>query len=169
MTEIVNKYPVGIQTFQNLREGEYLYVDKTKYIVDFRKKGMKYVFLSRPRRFGKSIHLGILKGFYSVFNIHRHRKQHTQTLQVSYFVSVNMILATLFLTQHHSPKRIFYVFCIENLQNSPKIVQCVWKRSEGYVGKNLCMTLHPDWKAKATHSLQSSPKPTILTQCLTLG
>lgn len=38
MEEIVNKYPVGIQTFDNIREGHYLYVDKTKYIVDFRKK-----------------------------------------------------------------------------------------------------------------------------------
>ena len=64
MTEIVNKYPVGIQTFQNLREGEYLYVDKTKYIVDFRKKGMKYVFLSRPRRFGKSLFASTLQSYF---------------------------------------------------------------------------------------------------------
>ena len=64
MTEIVNKYPVGIQTFQNLREGEYLYVDKTKYIVDFRKKGMKYVFLSRPRRFGKSLLASTLQAYF---------------------------------------------------------------------------------------------------------
>ena len=64
MTEIVNKYPVGIQTFQNIREGEYLYVDKTKYIVDFRKKGMKYVFLSRPRRFGKSLFASTLQSYF---------------------------------------------------------------------------------------------------------
>lgn len=51
MAKIVNLYPVGIQTFSNIREGNYLYVDKTKYIVDFREKKMKYVFLSRPRRF----------------------------------------------------------------------------------------------------------------------
>ena len=45
MTEIVNRYPVGIQTFGNIREGHYLYVDKTPYIVDFRKKKrMKYLF-----------------------------------------------------------------------------------------------------------------------------
>ena len=55
MVEIVNKYPVGIQTFEYIIEGNYLYVDKTKYIVDFRTKGMKYIFLSRPRRFGKSL------------------------------------------------------------------------------------------------------------------
>ena len=55
MARHVNYYPVGIQTFEKLREDHYLYVDKTKYIVDFRKKKMSYVFLSRPRRFGKSL------------------------------------------------------------------------------------------------------------------
>ena len=64
MTEIVNKYPVGIQTFSNLREGNYLYVDKTKYIVDFRSKGMKYIFLSRPRRFGKSLFASTLQAYF---------------------------------------------------------------------------------------------------------
>ena len=64
MNEIVNKYPVGIQTFENIREGNYLYVDKTKYIVDFRTKGMKYIFLSRPRRFGKSLFASTLQAYF---------------------------------------------------------------------------------------------------------
>ena len=55
MVKIVNKYPVGIQTFEKIREKGYLYIDKTQYIVDFREKGMKYVFLNRPGRFGKSL------------------------------------------------------------------------------------------------------------------
>ena len=63
MEEIVNKYPVGIQTFEKIREGHYLYVDKPKYIVDFRKKGMSYVFLSRPRRFGKSLFASTLDAY----------------------------------------------------------------------------------------------------------
>ena len=53
MAKIVNKYPVGIQTFEKIRENGYLYIDKTQYIVDFREKKMSYIFLSRPRRFGK--------------------------------------------------------------------------------------------------------------------
>ena len=64
MGEIVNKYPVGIQSFANIREGNYLYVDKTKYIVDFRRKGMCYVFLSRPRRFGKSLFASTLQAYF---------------------------------------------------------------------------------------------------------
>ena len=64
MAKIVNFYPVGIQTFSNIREGNYLYVDKTKYIVDFREKKMKYVFLSRPRRFGKSLFASSLQAYF---------------------------------------------------------------------------------------------------------
>ncbi len=64
MVKIVNKYPVGIQTFANIREDGYLYVDKTKYIVDFLVKGMKYVFLSRPRRFGKSLFASTLQAYF---------------------------------------------------------------------------------------------------------
>ena len=65
MEEIVNKYPVGIQTFDDIRNGHYLYVDKTKYIVDFRRKGMKYIFLNRPRRFGKSLFASTLDAYFS--------------------------------------------------------------------------------------------------------
>ncbi len=64
MAEIVNCYPVGVQTFEKIREENYLYVDKTKYIVDFRKKKMTYIFLSRPRRFGKSLFASTLQAYF---------------------------------------------------------------------------------------------------------
>jgi len=48
------KLPIGIQTFEKLRERGYLYVDKTKYLVDLIDRGEIY-FLARPRRFGKSL------------------------------------------------------------------------------------------------------------------
>ena len=64
MAKMVNFYPVGIQTFSNIREGNYLYIDKTQYIVDFREKKMKYVFLSRPRRFGKSLFASTLQAYF---------------------------------------------------------------------------------------------------------
>ena len=65
MAKIVNKYPVGIQTFEKIRENGYLYIDKTKYIVDFREKQMSYVFLSRPRRFGKSLFASTLQAYFA--------------------------------------------------------------------------------------------------------
>ena len=64
MAEIANCYPVGIQTFEKIRNGHYLYVDKTPYIVDFRKKQMSYIFLSRPRRFGKSLFASTLQAYF---------------------------------------------------------------------------------------------------------
>ena len=48
------KYPIGIQTFRNIVEGGYLYIDKTGFVHDL-DENYKYVFLSRPRRFGKSL------------------------------------------------------------------------------------------------------------------
>ncbi len=64
MTDIVNCYPVGVQTFDIIRKEGYLYVDKTKYIADFRQKKMRYVFLSRPRRFGKSLFASTLQAYF---------------------------------------------------------------------------------------------------------
>ncbi len=58
------KYPIGIQDFRELRKGGYVYVDKTKHIHRILTSG-KYFFLSRPRRFGKSLLLSTIKELYS--------------------------------------------------------------------------------------------------------
>lgn len=60
------RYPIGIQTFSEIRERNYLYIDKTQYLVDFIDKGYKYVFLSRPRRFGKSLFASMIHAYYEV-------------------------------------------------------------------------------------------------------
>ncbi len=57
------KYPVGIETFSELIEEGYVYVDKTEYIHRLIERG-KYYFLSRPRRFGKSLLLSTIKSFF---------------------------------------------------------------------------------------------------------
>ena len=48
------KYPIGIQTFEEIRNGGYVYIDKTAQVFRLASEG-KYYFLSRPRRFGKSL------------------------------------------------------------------------------------------------------------------
>ena len=58
------RYPIGIQTFSEIRERNYLYIDKSQYLVDFIDKGYKYVFLSRPRRFGKSLFASMIHAYY---------------------------------------------------------------------------------------------------------
>ena len=54
------KLPVGIETFSELREEGYVYVDKTQYIHKLVNEGKPY-FLSRPRRFGKSLLLSTME------------------------------------------------------------------------------------------------------------
>ena len=57
------KYPVGIQSFEEIRRGKYLYVDKTALLHVLVNKG-KYYFFSRPRRFGKSLMVSTLKAYF---------------------------------------------------------------------------------------------------------
>ena len=59
----MKKLPIGIQTFENLITEGYLYVDKTHFIQSLTGQG-KYYFLSRPRRFGKSLLLSTIKAAY---------------------------------------------------------------------------------------------------------
>ena len=57
------KYPVGVETFSEIIEGEYAYVDKSEVIYQLSQSG-KYFFLSRPRRFGKSLMLSTLEAYF---------------------------------------------------------------------------------------------------------
>ena len=58
------KYPLGIQTFAKMIEGNYLYVDKTDLVYDVANR-YTYVFLSRPRRFGKSLLTSTFEAYFS--------------------------------------------------------------------------------------------------------
>ncbi|MCC8112455.1 MAG: AAA family ATPase [Bacteroidales bacterium] len=57
------KYPIGIQNFKNLRKGGFVYVDKTAYIYDLA-HNRPCCFLSRPRRFGKSLLLSTMEAYF---------------------------------------------------------------------------------------------------------
>ena len=65
MTETRNRrLPVGIQSFEEIREGGYLYVDKTDIVWQLANRGKKYNYLSRPRRFGKSVLVDTLEAYF---------------------------------------------------------------------------------------------------------
>ena len=59
----LQKLPIGIQTFSNIRKENYIYIDKTKEAYELI-ENYKYVFLSRPRRFGKSLFLDTLRNIF---------------------------------------------------------------------------------------------------------
>ncbi len=63
MEEKRRRLPIGVQSFVKLRTGGFIYVDKTRYIYDLTRNSSQY-FLSRPRRFGKSLFLSTLKAYW---------------------------------------------------------------------------------------------------------
>ena len=60
---MAKKYPIGIQDFEKLRKEGYYYIDKTSYVYDLVEKG-NYYFLSRPRRFGKSLLISTIEAYF---------------------------------------------------------------------------------------------------------
>ena len=58
-------YPIGLQTFSELRTRKnYVYIDKTEYVYRMTNSDAKYIFLSRPRRFGKSLLVSTLHSYF---------------------------------------------------------------------------------------------------------
>ena len=65
MQQQQRRYPIGIQTFSEIREKNYIYVDKTEYVYRMANGVAKYMFLSRPRRFGKSLLTSTLHSYFA--------------------------------------------------------------------------------------------------------
>ena len=57
------KYPLGVQSFESIRNDGYFYVDKTALVYQIATSG-KYYFLSRPRRFGKSLLVSTFEAYF---------------------------------------------------------------------------------------------------------
>ena len=64
MEQIQRLYPIGIQTFSEIRTKRYLYIDKTAYVYHMTHSASKYMFLTRPRRFGKSLLVSTLHSYF---------------------------------------------------------------------------------------------------------
>ena len=62
----VKKIPYGQTNFETIRKENYLYVDKTRFIEMIENEQAKYHFLIRPRKFGKSMFLSVLRHYYDV-------------------------------------------------------------------------------------------------------
>ena len=58
-------YPIGIQDFENIRRDGFVYVDKTEHVFNLSHGSGKYFFLSRPRRFGKSLLVSTMEAYFS--------------------------------------------------------------------------------------------------------
>lgn len=58
------RYPIGIQTFDKIRTEDRLYIDKTEYVYRMTHSDSNYIFLGRPRRFGKSLLVSTLQSYF---------------------------------------------------------------------------------------------------------
>ena len=59
-----SRYPIGIQTFEKIREGGYLYVDKTAFVYELAHGSGSTYFLNLPHRFGKSLLLSTMQAYF---------------------------------------------------------------------------------------------------------
>ena len=65
MEQMMRKYPVGIQTFERLIKDGFIYVDKSDLVWELAHYAT-YIFMSRPRRFGKSLLTSTLESYFTV-------------------------------------------------------------------------------------------------------
>jgi hypothetical protein len=70
----MKKIPVGIDDFKKLRENSAYYVDKTKFISEILDDGAEVKLFTRPRRFGKTLNMSMLKYFFDIDNAEENRK-----------------------------------------------------------------------------------------------
>ena len=72
------KLPVGIDSFEKIRKNGYYYVDKTKLIEQLVENGSEVTLFTRPRRFGKTLNMSMLRSFLRPEHLPRHTTQHGQ-------------------------------------------------------------------------------------------
>lgn len=74
------RFPLGIESFVKIREGNFYYIDKTELIAEFLNKEFEENLITRPRRFGKTLTMSMLEDF---FDISRDSKAHFEGLKIS--------------------------------------------------------------------------------------
>ena len=70
----MKKIPIGLSDFKKLIEGSYYYFDKTNFIDEIIKDGSEVKLFTRPRRFGKTLNMSMLKYFFDIREVEENRK-----------------------------------------------------------------------------------------------
>ena len=70
----MKKIPIGIDDFKKIRENNYYYIDKTNFIEEIGKNVGKTLLFTRPRRFGKTLNMSMLKYFFDIKNKEENKK-----------------------------------------------------------------------------------------------
>ncbi|MCP4149226.1 MAG: AAA family ATPase [bacterium] len=86
----IKKLPIGISDFKTIIEGNYCYVDKTLFIKELMDRGDRIILVPRPRRFGKTLNLSMLKYFYDCVDTPEKQKDTTDTSYKNLFASLDI-------------------------------------------------------------------------------
>ena len=70
----MKRIPIGLSDFKELIEEDFYYFDKTKFIDEVIKDGAKVKLFTRPRRFGKTLNMSMLKYFFDIKGVEENRK-----------------------------------------------------------------------------------------------
>lgn len=62
----IKKRPIGVTEFDEFKNENYYYIDKTKFIANVLKDGSKVKLFTRPRRFGKTLNMSMLRSFFDI-------------------------------------------------------------------------------------------------------
>ena len=118
------RLPIGVQSFVSMREDGFVYVDKTRYIYELI-NGSKQYFLSRPRRFGKSLFLSTLKAYWEG------RKELFEGLEIEKLEADN--------PEAWQPYPVFYFdFNGENYQRDTALEDALGKMLRGWEENYTC-------------------------------
>ena len=79
---IIKKIPYGLTDFERIRKEPYYYVDKTHYI-EWLEESANFFFLIRPRRFGKSLFINMLRWYYDIYRRDRFKDQYRYSVPES--------------------------------------------------------------------------------------
>ena len=145
----MKKIPIGVEDFKELIRDDYFYIDKSKFIEDIVNDGAKVKLFTRPRRFGKTLNMSMLKYFFDVREAEENRKLFDSLYiknspvfkeQGKYpvvFVSMKEIKGTTWEEMQVSFKKVFsnlyneYKYLRESLdERNLEIFDEIWKRKD---------------------------------------
>lgn len=145
----MKKIPIGVDNFKKLITDDYFYIDKTKFIEDISNDGAEVKLFTRPRRFGKTLNMSMLKTFFDVREAEENRKLFDNLYiknspvfaeQGKYpviFISMKEIKGTTWEEMQVSFKKVFsnlyneYKYLRESLdERNLEIFDEIWKRKD---------------------------------------
>ena len=89
----MKRIPIGLSDFKHLIEEDFYYFDKTKFIDEIIQDGAQVKLFTRPRRFGKTLNMSMLKYFFDIRNNEENRKQIEQILSEELGKAVHLTIS----------------------------------------------------------------------------